>query len=77
MIVSRVQLYCDGDHGIPIFWHEDGAIDGALLTHAEVRREAKRAGWGRADDGAKLCDLCPDCLRDHKLSMRRLLRKAK
>lgn len=74
MIVTRFQIYCDQDHGVPVFWPEDGAIDGAILTPHEARADARKAGWGRANDGAGLVDLCPDCLRDHARSRLRKIR---
>lgn len=74
MIVSRIQLYCDGDHGIPIYFPDDGAIDGSILSPAQVRIEARKDGWGRANDGVRLVDLCPDCLKHHKRSLRKVMR---
>lgn len=58
MIVTRIQLYCDGEHGIEIHFPEDGPMDGAILTAHELRQEAKKAGWGRTRDGRDLCDTC-------------------
>ena len=52
MIATRFRIYCDQDHGVPVFWPEDGAIDGAILTPHEARADARKAGWGRANDGA-------------------------
>lgn len=46
MIISRFQIFCDG---IEIYWPEDGAIDGAILTAGEARADARKAGWGRAN----------------------------
>ena len=58
MIVTRIQLYCDGEHGIDIHFPEDGAVDGAILTAHELRKEAKKAGWSRTRQGQDLCELC-------------------
>jgi hypothetical protein len=57
MIVSRIQISCDGDHGIDIHFPEDGAVDGAIFTYAALRREARKAGWS-CKTGA---DFCPTC----------------
>lgn len=65
MIVTRMQLYCDGDHGIEIHYPDNGAVDGAMFTAAELRREARHvAGWARI----KGCDLCADCARSERKS---------
>jgi hypothetical protein len=58
MIVTRIQLFCDGDHGMDIYFPEDGPMDGAILTAAELRKEAKKAGWGRTRAGMDLCESC-------------------
>ena len=58
MIVTRIQLNCDGEHGIEIHFPEDAPMDdGAILTAHELRKEAKKEGWARIDGQ----DLCPDC----------------
>lgn len=75
MIVSRIQLYCDQDHGVDVYFPEEGPVEGAIFTPAMLREDAKKQGWGRANDGARLVDLCPDCLKDHKRSMRRRVGK--
>jgi hypothetical protein len=66
LIVTRFQLYCDGEHGVPIYFPEDGAVDGAILTHGEVRQEAKQQGWGRKADHGGYVDLCPTCNAAHR-----------
>ena len=60
MIASKIQLYCDGDHGIPIHFPEDGALDGTVFSHADLRREAHKEGWRRTQGDWKQ-DLCPEC----------------
>ena len=75
MIVSRFQVFCDRDHGIEVHWPEDGAIDGNILTPHQARADARKEGWGRANDGVKLVDLCPDCFRDHLASLKKSRRK--
>ena len=77
MIVTRFQIHCDGDHGIPIFWPEEGAVDGAIYTPAEARQDARKAGWGRRSDQGGYVDLCPDCLSTHKSEMKRSRRPEK
>jgi hypothetical protein len=57
MIVTRIQLYCDGEHGIEIHFPEDAPMDGAILTASELRKEAKKEGWARIE-GRDLCDEC-------------------
>lgn len=74
MIVSRIQLYCDQDHGVEVYFPDEGPVDGQIFTAAMLREDAKEHGWGRANDGARPVDLCPDCLKDHKRSMRKKLR---
>jgi hypothetical protein len=66
MIVTRIQLFCDRDHGIEIHFPEDGSVDGAIFTEGMLRTEAKKSGWGRAQAGGGYIDLCADCLRDHQ-----------
>jgi hypothetical protein len=65
VIVTRLQLYCDGDHGIDIYFPEDGAVDGAILTPHELRKEAKKAGWSRTR-GTMPQDLCPSCTENNQ-----------
>jgi hypothetical protein len=57
VIVTRIQLYCDGEHGIDIHFPEDAPMDGAILSAAELRKEAKKEGWSRSRGQ----DLCPTC----------------
>jgi hypothetical protein len=65
MIVTRIQLYCDGEHGIEIHFPEDAPMDGAILTPHELRKEAKKAGWARIEGQ----DLCPDCKAQRKAGL--------
>jgi hypothetical protein len=42
-------------------------VDGAIITIAELRHDAKEAGWGRVLTHAKILrDLCPRCLKQFK-----------
>jgi hypothetical protein len=67
MIVSLIQLFCDGDHGIKIHYPEDGPVDGAIVTPFELRLEARKAGWGRKRDGLYgFTDQCPQCAAQAK-----------
>jgi hypothetical protein len=52
-----MQIYCDGEHGIPIHFPDDGAADGAIFTAHELRQEARKAGWTRIQ-GQDLCETC-------------------
>lgn len=61
MIVTRIQLFCS-EHGCENHYPEDGALDGAIFTPADLRAQAyNRAGWRRAKTGFGLEDLCPSC----------------
>jgi hypothetical protein len=75
MIVSRFQIFCDGEHRDDVYWPEEGAVDGAIYTAGEARSEARKEGWGRADDGRRLLDLCPACFRKHQQSKLSEIRK--
>jgi hypothetical protein len=64
MIVTRIQIYCDGEHGIDIHFPEDAPMDGSILTAHELRMEAKKAGWSRRQGQ----DLCEGCTKEHSLT---------
>lgn len=67
MIAMRIQLYCDEDHSLPIFFPEDGPLDGAMYTLGDLRIEARKKGWGRRINSCgTLMDLCPDCNAKHR-----------
>jgi hypothetical protein len=58
MIVTLMQLYCDSHTAV--HFPEDGAVDAAIMSHAQLRKEAQRVGWRRTR-GAAARDLCPQC----------------
>jgi hypothetical protein len=60
-------LFCDNEHGtgdvvfpdLPnLRGFEVGQYFSLERTAAEVRREAKKIGWGRVNG----CDYCPNCM---------------
>lgn len=58
MIVSRIQLFCQGmKTGCEDFFPKEGPVDGAIYTHGALRKMAKKNGWSRIDD----MDVCPNC----------------
>lgn len=72
MIVTAIQLACDGEitPGVQCANHypEDGAVNGAGITHADVRRHARMHGWRRKKIKSGTfgffidSDLCPNCI---------------
>lgn len=67
MIRKLNLIFCDNDHGsgdvtFPDLYKLDGFEIGQEaikeLPLAEVRREAKKQGWGRVNGG----DYCPSCM---------------
>lgn len=63
MIATMMQLYCDGDHGIEIHFPNLGAVDGAICSASDLRREARKRGWRRRHGQ----DLCPSCARTEQV----------
>lgn len=66
MLFTFLQLHCDGrlknGHRCrQTFPAKRGTLDGALYTHADVRRMAKsQAGWIRFNNS----DFCAKCKKD-------------
>jgi hypothetical protein len=59
MIVQIFELRCNGCKE-----RFEDLHDSAIVSHAEVRAEAKKRGWARKREtfGAQdLIDLCPEC----------------
>jgi len=59
-------LFCENEHGtgdvtFPDLNGSDAAqkfVEGDGMKVSDLRREAKKAGWGRVNDG----DFCPGCM---------------
>lgn len=71
MILKCYVLFCENEHGTgDVCWPDVTTLDGFDIqqmfikgnTIGRVRREAKKAGWGRIN-GADYCPACMDSMR--------------
>lgn len=68
MLRTRINLECEAcDDSYPCVGLCPAPLDAAIFTEAELRREAKDAGWSRSKgENSQLEDLCPRCTKRAK-----------
>jgi hypothetical protein len=64
MVRTLIHLQCDSCGGAHPDCEAPSPLDGAIFTHSDLRRAAKRTGWTRRMLKAGIHrDLCPACTK--------------
>ena len=60
MIITRIQMFCEGDK-CDEFFPQEGSVDGVIWTLLDLRNAAMKKGWRRKAEHTHIADLCPKC----------------